>query len=372
MAKLFDCRATDGLAGDASGFLPRAGWVATAFRDDGTDVPANAIDGNSATVWWNGAACSASDWFKIDCGAPVMMCGLTALNTGNLTDIVAAAAIQASLTDSGYVTQASHVAGDYVAGVLTKRFAPVLARYLKWQSTGATIAGGGNWWGVSEVNILSQYVQPRVGSIPSWTGTTGARMLNYTDPVSGLSVPTYPAKSTDFIQAAYATTLQQTSTWFADLYMDVANAGASGRVFVIGDSSGGGGPSLRVYVTGGTFQAVSHNGTDTATASTGALTWAIGARIRLRTVLNADGSVLIGAQINNAAEVTGTTAAHTFGAGAANQLFLTLGADYNASNKGSFGFRSVQAATGVLTAFPGDSGRWANHLGTRRGSRQAA
>ncbi len=163
------------------------------------------------------------------------------------------------------------------------------------------------------------------------------------------------------------------------MYMDLSSAAAGGniisgpRIWVIGDTSGGGGPSFRVYVTGATFQIVSHNGTQSVSASTGALIWLANDRIRLRVVLNADGSVQIWARINDAAEVTaGPSVANTFG-GAENQLVLTVGADYNASSKMSGGFRTLQAADGVLTSFPSDLNPYRmSNLGTRRGVRQAS
>ncbi len=67
----------------------------------------------------------------------------------------------------------------------------------------------------------------------------------------------------------------------------------------------------------------------------------------------------------------GATAAPAVGA-TWNHLVLTLNADYLNVSPGARGFRSLQAATGILTSFPSDVGKWHNALGTRRGARQAA
>jgi hypothetical protein len=174
----------------------------------------------------------------------------------------------------------------------------------------------------------------------------------------------------DFLQFGYTSAPQQ-ATYFVEFYEETPSTGGTNqRVVTFGDSSGSGGPSLRIWRVSGAYQAIWHNGTDSVTATTGALTYVTGDRIRLRIIHNTDGSVQIGAKINSAAEVLGSaTAAKTIGS-TWNQLKVTLGADYNAGNKGNQGFVSVQAATGVLTAFPDVATR--STYGTRRGVRQAA
>ncbi len=358
MTVLFDCRAIDGLTGNSSGLLSRSGWVCSADRTNGANVPANAIDGSDVNGWWNGSSIASFDWFKIDCGAQVAMGGVKAYEASpNQNDMPGTGLFYTSDDDVTYTLIASHVATDYTAGILQRRFSAI-ARYLKWMSPGDTISPG-NWWGISEINILQFYgVQPRVGSGLSWGGTTHERVANYTDPVSGLAVQTYPLKATDIVKARYTASLFGANTWFIEMYMDLSSAAAGGniisgpRIWVIGDTSGGGGPSLRVFLSAtGTFTATLHNGTTQVSGSTTALSWAAGDRIQLRIVTNSDGSIQTWGRVNGAAEASAGVSGALASGGAINQPFLTLGAEYTNGNHLNGGLVSLQSATGVLTSF---------------------
>jgi hypothetical protein len=398
--KLLDIRAIDGLvAGTIRTNLDRTSFVCSA-RVSGGGAAANAIDGNTGTRWATGGVVVISggsqDWFKVDCGASVSIAGIVANSASFANDVPLAGDLQTSPDDVTYTTRASYTSGDISGGILTKTFTPVTARYLKWLATALPTVGT-NWWSIGEINIttLVPGIVPRVGGACTFSRLSTATQIengggsttipfgqvavsNYVDPVSGLYVPTYQIKKAaaprvaDVCQFAYTTT-PQVMTIFLDFYDDLASgAGSETRVFQIGDSSSANGPSLSVRraLSPNQYKAVHHNGTSTVTASTGSLTWAAGDRIRLRIILNTDGSCQIGAKINGAAEVLGTaTGALTLNA-AWNQLVVTLGADYNGSNNDNQGYRTVQAATTVLTAFPDVATR--STYGTRRGVRQAA
>ena len=399
--KLLDIRAIDGLvAGTIRTKLDRTTpFVCTAFRSNGGNPASNALDNNTGTWWSTGGAVvisgASQDWFKVDAGASVSVAGVIVDGTGVATSVAQAGDIQTSPDDVTYTTRASWTSGDISAGIITKTFTAVAARYVKLLAT-AVPSVPTNWWAIPEIYLttLVPGIVPRVGGACSFTRLSTATQIengggsttipfgqvavsNYVDPVSGLYVPTYQIKKAaaprvaDLCQFVYTTT-PQVMTIFLDFYDDLASgAGSETRVFQIGDSSSANGPSLSVRraLSPNQYKAVHHNGTSTVTASTGSLTWAAGDRIRLRIILNSNGSCQIGATINGAAEVLGTvTAALTLNA-AWNQLVVTLGADYNGSNNDNQGFRTVQAATTVLTAFPS---LIRNSIGSRRAVRQVA
>jgi len=353
------------LTAPGGGNLSRTGWTVTAFRTS-SGAAANLKDGNNTTFWQNGGipvtSGASQDWIKVDGGV-----GADLSIGGVLADAIAGAVginptagdIDASANNERWIRQASWVSGNIVSNLLTKTFTQTTQ-----QSAIVPRVGGACTFGRA---AAANETQSGGGTVSRAAGVP--RVSYYQDPVTSLWVPCYQLQTVDDCAFAYTSAPQQ-MTVFLDFYEEVASTTATGRVVCFGDSSGGGGPSLRIYRVAGTYQAVWHNGT-TPLTSVATVSWAIGDRIRLRIILNTDGSCQIGATVNNAAEVLGTaTIANTIGA-TWNQLVVTAGADYNKSSKGQQGFRSIQAATGVLTAFPGDAVRgMMMGQGTRRATRQ--
>jgi lysophospholipase L1-like esterase len=397
---LLDLRAVDGLAGVATtaryvrlyatgagaggswwrigelnliaaggGNLSRAGWSASAFRT-AFGAAASVLDSNLTTFWLNGdvpvTSGNSQDWFQIDggVGADLNIGGILQDTTNWPTEAqVATGDIYTSANGANWNLQASWVLGDMVAGLLTHTFAKKIT--LPWivprvggavtftrASTGDQVESGGS----------------------TTTKITGTPLVNwYVDPLTSVRVATYlvrPASAprvADFLQIAY-TQPPQPATYFAEFYEDVASGSATGRLFEIGDGRFDGTTYLRVFRSSGTYQVRWYNFNSGAgvTASTGALTWAIGDRIRLRIVHYPDGSIQIWGRVNDAAEVSaGVTAANAFASTPAwNQLMVTLGADFAGANVGSQGFVGLQAATGVLTQFPVGSTLYASIYNT--------
>ncbi len=226
--------------------------------------------------------------------------------------------------------------------------------------------------GACTFSRVAAATQTNSGGGTSSIGANIPRVSYWLDPVSGLWTPGYQLESVDNCAFAY-TQGPETITWFVDFYEEVASATATGRIFCIGATLGGGGASYTMECLTAKYYLTWWNNASSVNANTGTLSWAIGDRVRLRFVHDTtNNTIQMWGRVNGAAEATaGATAAPAVGA-TWNHLVLTLNADYLNVSPGARGFRSLQAATGILTAFPSDVGKWHNTLGTRRGSRQAA
>ena len=406
MAKLLDIRASDGLAaGAGQTYKSRSGWVASAFRSAGGAPAANAIDGNAGTWWQSGGAPlvtsgGSQDWFSIDMGSTQSPAGVRIENASILySGIPSSGDIKTSPDAVTWTTQASWTVTDMIntasgIAVLNKTFPAVSCRYVRLYATGQPLPGSGNWWNIGEINLLSPAngIVPRVGGAQLFIrASTGDQVENgggtttiaaniplvswFVDPVSSLYVPTYlvnkaaGARAKDCLYIGYTGGLQA-MTVFLDMY-DTSPATFNDVVCDFGDSTVTG-PylSVRRNADGG-YMAIHHNGTTGVTGYTSPITRVSGARIRLRIVLSANGSVQTWCRVNNAAEITDVNSGALTIVAAPNQPWITLGADYPISHNDNQGFASLQAATGVLTAFPSDSATRGTY-GTRRGSRQIA
>ncbi len=149
--------ANAGSAGSSNGscsdhpLTPESMWIATASSSGGTDVPAQAIDGNADTRWTSGKDQAGDEWFQLDFGKDVTIKTVTlrlGKNTGDYPRTY-----QTRLTDTANNTSATpQVTGsgmDSVDTVMTFS-SPTTGRYLLITQGGTTT---GIWWSIAEFAI---------------------------------------------------------------------------------------------------------------------------------------------------------------------------------------------------------------------------
>jgi hypothetical protein len=123
----------------------KSGWTATASASAGSDVVANAFDGNVNTRWADGKAPQYGDeWFQLDLGQPfsIGQVWLTAANG----DFPVAYALDLSGDGSTWKTVATGLGSD-----LTKIWFPTqTARYVRIRQIGS---GYDRWWGIQEITV---------------------------------------------------------------------------------------------------------------------------------------------------------------------------------------------------------------------------
>lgn len=149
--------ASAGTAGTSNGscadhpLTPETMWIATASNSGGTDVPAQAIDGNADTRWTSGKDQSGDEWFQLDFGKSVTIDTVT-LRLGKSTGDYPRS-YQMRLTDtSNNLSAAAQVSGSGMDSVDTvmKLQAPTTGRYLLITQGGTTT---GIWWSIAEFAI---------------------------------------------------------------------------------------------------------------------------------------------------------------------------------------------------------------------------
>jgi RHS repeat-associated protein len=155
--------------------LPRTGWVASAMPAGGTNVAANAIDGNASTRWATGTnqVSGTSQWFRVDMGAPRTFNALRLDTTATPTDY-----------PRGYSVAVSSDGNTWGAAIATGTVAssngPIVhiafpAQTARWVRVTQTQAAS-SWWSIHEFNVYDNAqptvptAQPRVG----WTSTASA------------------------------------------------------------------------------------------------------------------------------------------------------------------------------------------------------
>jgi hypothetical protein len=140
------------LTGTATGSvqaLPRTGWTATASNTGGTDVPNNALDGNTTTRWTTGVVMAANMYYQVD---------MTTANTVSQIQMDSANGDYARAY-SVYVTNDPANLGTAVA-TGTASATPVVAsftaksgRYIR-VVLGTIPAGTTAWWSIQEFNAF--------------------------------------------------------------------------------------------------------------------------------------------------------------------------------------------------------------------------
>ena len=128
--------------------LPRTGWVASGSSTNGSDIPANAFDGNSGTRWATGAYQANGQWFQVDMGSAqtfnriVMDAGSSTLDYPR--------GYRVNVSNDGLNWGSAVATGSGSSAVTTVNFAPQTARYIKVTQTGSSSV---NWWGIAEFNV---------------------------------------------------------------------------------------------------------------------------------------------------------------------------------------------------------------------------
>ncbi|SHN08861.1 beta-glucosidase [Actinacidiphila paucisporea] len=140
---------TDGTTGGGGtgAVLPRTGWSATASSTGGGDVPANMLDGSTATRWSSGVPMASGQSFTLDMGAAKTIDPLTMDSAGSASDYARGYQV---LTSTDGTTFGSPVAtGTGTAAQVTATFPATTARYVKVVQTGTSTS----WWSIAEVNL---------------------------------------------------------------------------------------------------------------------------------------------------------------------------------------------------------------------------
>jgi len=127
--------------------LARTGWVAAANPNSG-DVPANALDGNSATRFSSGTAMTNGQTFTLDLGSARTFDQVTMDSGGSTLDYARSFTVQ---TSGDGATWTDVTTGSGSAAVVTSRFANQTARWVRIVQTGSN----NSWWSMSEFNLYA-------------------------------------------------------------------------------------------------------------------------------------------------------------------------------------------------------------------------
>jgi hypothetical protein len=122
-----------------------ANWKASANFTNGTDVPANAFDGNPTTRWSTGKLPQYGDeWYKLDLGTGVSITQVWLVAAGG--DYPSAWEIDLSSDDATYRPAARGLGSDTTKMV----FATQTARYVLIKQIGS---GYNHWWSINELTV---------------------------------------------------------------------------------------------------------------------------------------------------------------------------------------------------------------------------
>jgi len=128
--------------------LNRTGWIASASSSAGADVPARAIDQNTATRWSTGASMTNGQTFTLDLGSAQKFDQVTVDAGGSTGDYPRGVTVQVS-TDGTSWTPVTSATGT--SAKVTVSFAAQTARYLRLVQTGSS----SSWWSIAELDVLT-------------------------------------------------------------------------------------------------------------------------------------------------------------------------------------------------------------------------
>ena len=133
----------------------RTHWVATASSSSSSTTtpslntpPSQAIDGNGATRWSNGATQVGGEWFRVDLGGSAHLTQVVLDTTNHATDFPAAYKLEMSGDGSAY----TQVATGSGSALTTITFSDHVARYVRITQTGTS----DSWWSIRELSISCQ------------------------------------------------------------------------------------------------------------------------------------------------------------------------------------------------------------------------
>jgi hypothetical protein len=131
----------------------RAGWVASAQNTNGTDVPANALDGNTATRWSDGVPqstmTSPAQFFQVDMGVSQPFSRITLDAAASTSDYLRNYQV---LVGNANPPTTSVITGTATGAFTTINVPTTTARYIRVVQTAAA-AGVGSWWSLAELNV---------------------------------------------------------------------------------------------------------------------------------------------------------------------------------------------------------------------------
>ena len=129
--------------------LDRTGWTATASPASTTDVPANALDGNTSTRFSSGAAQVTGQWLSVDMKATQNFVRVDMDSGSSTGDYARSFDVFVSSDGTNWGTRIATGTGS--AQLVSISFAQQSARYLKIVQTGSA----GNWWSIHELNVYN-------------------------------------------------------------------------------------------------------------------------------------------------------------------------------------------------------------------------
>jgi beta-glucosidase len=129
--------------------LPRTGWTVTTSSSYQGDVPANMLDGNTATRWSTGVPLANGQFITVDLGAAKTFDQLSMDSAGSNSDY--ARGYQISISTDGTNWGSPVSTGTGTGPLITATFANQTARYIKVMQTGSATS----WWSIAELNVYS-------------------------------------------------------------------------------------------------------------------------------------------------------------------------------------------------------------------------
>jgi hypothetical protein len=144
-------RVTVALTGTVTGSvtsLPRTGWTASASNTGGTDVPANALDGDQATRWSTGTPMVANMYYQVDMGAANTVSQIQ-MDSAN-GDYARAYSVYVTNDPANLGTAVA--AGTATATPVVVSFAAKSGRYIR--VVLGTMATQTAWWSIQEFNAF--------------------------------------------------------------------------------------------------------------------------------------------------------------------------------------------------------------------------
>jgi hypothetical protein len=119
-----------------------------------------AVDGNINTRYTTCGAGVGTEWFQVDLCRTALVSGVTLAETpGDEGDQAAAYNVQVSQDESNWTSVARSSSVPPGTGFLTVTFAPVMARFVRFNQTGMVGVSGSEgsftakWWSIAEFNV---------------------------------------------------------------------------------------------------------------------------------------------------------------------------------------------------------------------------
>jgi hypothetical protein len=120
-------------------------------------LPQYAVDGQLTTRYSTGMPAVGMEWFQVDMCAVATISGVTLDDSNDLTDQAAGYNVQVSMDGTTWSQVALAASVPAGTAVLTVSFAPVTARYVRFNQTGtlptSMRTGQPHWWSIDELNV---------------------------------------------------------------------------------------------------------------------------------------------------------------------------------------------------------------------------